>query len=121
MNDLISRKDAITKLRLSAFQYTLTRTQIAKHNEWRQTLIELSDAINDLKSLPSVDAEHGEGMWRMTDENNKPCGPANAAHWLCTSCNGVLDTYHKEAFAHCPFCGAIMSIDYEWLLKKGGL
>ena len=103
MNDLISRAEAQTAIQFAARRYIVAHEA---HGEgqvvWSDNLINVTDAMNVLRDVPSIQPERKTGQW-ILDRSGAYC---------CNKCMEPCATYvmmqPRDKF--CKMCGAKMEV-----------
>ena len=99
MDDLIGRAEAQTAIQFAARRYTVAHEA---HGEgqvvWSDNLINVTDAMNVLRDLPSVQPERKTGHW-ILDRSGAYC---------CDKCMEPCATYvmMKPRDKFCKMCGS---------------
>jgi rubrerythrin len=104
-DDLIGRAEAQTAIQFAAKRYMVAHEA---HGEgqvvWSDNLINVTDAMNVLRDLPSAQPERKTGHWVKSDMQRW------YDVWLCSECGEKTDSavMSKPRYKYCPMCGAKM-------------
>ena len=108
MSDLISRQDALKKLREHRDIFCKNRIEFSVLSKDEKARVdEIDNCIAVLTNIPSVEPERKKGRWQR--RKGSDC-------WECSQCHAVLesDDIVRHNFYYCYHCGADMMSKDGW-------